>query len=147
MKLRKSQPKRVGFRHLSTLIQIYEGDIKKLGGNKDIQKRALCVKNWLEKYAPEDFKFKLNSKVNKDKLNNKQKEALRELFNSLEKKKFNEQTLFQEFYDICNRVGIQNTEFFKGAYLALISKERGPKLAVFILSISQKRVANLLRQI
>ena len=147
VKLRKSQPKRVGFRHLSTLIQIYEGDIKKLGGNKDIQKRALCVKNWLEKYAPEDFKFKLNSKVNKDKLNNKQKEALRELFNSLEKKKFNEQTLFQEFYDICNRVGIQNTEFFKGAYLALISKERGPKLAVFILSISQKRVANLLRQI
>jgi len=65
----------------------------------------------------------------------------------LEKKKFNEQTLFQEFYEICNKVGIQNTEFFKGAYLALINKEKGPKLAVFIISIGQKRVIELLKQI
>ena len=147
VKLKKTQPNRIGFRHLSTLIQIYEGNLTKLEKNKDVQKRALCVKNWLENYAPEDFKFKLNDKVPKAKIDKKQKEALKELLISLEKKKFNEQTLFQEFYEICNKVGIQNTEFFKGAYLALINKEKGPKLAVFIISIGQKRVIELLKQI
>ena len=38
-------------------------------------------------------------------------------------------------------------EFFRSAYLALIGKERGPKLAPFILSMGRKKVIALLEKL
>ena len=147
--LKKNAPKRIGFRHLTMLIQIYEGNIKKVSKNKEILKRAECAKNWIEKYAPDDFKFKLHEKIPKEingKLNKKQKESLKLLAKVLDKKK-NEQGLFDEFYKICEKVGINNIEFFKGAYLALTGKEKGPRLASFILAIGKEKVKKLLKGI
>jgi lysyl-tRNA synthetase class 1 len=34
-------------------------------------------------------------------------------------------------------------EFFKAAYLVLLNKERGPRLASFILTVGKKKVAEL----
>ncbi len=77
----------------------------------------------------------------------KQKESLNLLKKSLDKKRLNEQELFDEFYEICKKVEINNAEFFKGAYLALIGKERGPRLASFILAIGKEKVLRLLKEI
>tara|TARA_Y100000310_G_scaffold231700_1_gene234294 strand:+ start:7520 stop:9040 length:1521 start_codon:yes stop_codon:yes gene_type:complete len=145
----KKKPERIGFRHLTMLVQIYEGDVKKVSKDKLIQKRAGCAKNWLEKYAPDDFKFKIHEKVSKEVLkllNGKQKESLKELIKVLDKK-LDEQGLFNEFYEICEKFEIKNTEFFKGAYLALIGKEKGPRLASFILAIGKDKVKKLLKEI
>ena len=59
----------------------------------------------------------------------------------------NEETLFNEFYAICSETGIDNKEFFKAAYKVLINKERGPRLASFILAIDKEKVIKLLKQI
>lgn len=146
----KKIPQQVPFRHLTALVQIYEGDVEKAVRGykgKNIKVRAKCAWNWLQKYAPENMKFKINKTVPKSKLNKKQKDSLRLLLKSLEKKSYNEKTLFKEFYNICIKVGIKNTEFFKGAYLALIGKEQGPKLANFILTLGKKRIIDLLKSI
>ncbi len=152
IKIPKNFPKQVTFRHLTVLTQIYEGDInqvlRKLK-NKDIKNRAICAWNWVQKYAPNDMKFKVHDKISKEIkkiLTKKQKEALKELYKRLDKK-HNEKELFNEFYDICNKLKIKNTEFFEGAYLALIGKKKGPKLAPFILVLGNKRVKNLLKQL
>ena len=148
--LKKTRPKRIGFRHLTMLVQIYNNDINKISKSKDILKRAVCAKNWIEKYAPDEFKFKLHEKVPQEiikTLNKNQKESLKLLKKGLEKKKFSEQELFNELYEICKKVGINNAEFFKGAYLALIGKERGPRLANFILAIGKDKVVKLLKEI
>jgi lysyl-tRNA synthetase class 1 len=79
-------------------------------------------------------------------LNGKQKESLKELIKVLDKK-LDEQGLFNEFYEICEKFEIKNTEFFKGAYLALIGKEKGPRLASFILAIGKDKVKKLLKEI
>ena len=50
-------PERVGFRHLITLVQI--NDLK--GLSKYDLERIERVRNWLEKYAGEDMKFKVNN--------------------------------------------------------------------------------------
>ena len=57
------------------------------------------------------------------------------------------QDLFNEFYDICKTIGIENKEFFKEAYQVLINKDKGPRLAGFILAIGAKKVAKLFNEI
>ena len=149
IKVGNRKPERIGFRHLTMLVQIYD-DVKKISKEKEILERARCAKNWIEKYAPEEFKFKVHEKISKEilkLLNKKQKESLKLLQKSLEKKRLNEQELFDEFYEICKKVEINNAEFFKGAYLALIGKERGPRLAGFILAIGKEKVLRLLKEI
>jgi lysyl-tRNA synthetase, class I len=150
VKLGKKKPKREGFRHLTMLVQIHGGDVKKVSKDKGIQRRAECAKNWIEKHAPEEFKFTLHEKIPKENLrllDKKQKESLELLRKVLGKGKLSEQELFNEFYSICEKSGIKNTEFFKGAYVALIGKERGPRLATFILAIGKGKVVKLLKEI
>lgn len=153
LKIPKNLPDQPTFRHLTMLTQIYEGDIDKatngLKGDSIIA-RAECAWNWIRKYAPDDMRFHIHEKITKEvkeMINKKQKEALIILNKKIKKKKYNNQTLFQEFYDICEKVGIKNTEFFEGAYMALIGKKRGPKLTHLILAIGKKRTTNLLDQL
>lgn len=159
-KIPKSFPFQSSFRHLTNLVQIHEGDIKKVVeeyktfiktdvDKKKLETRALCAWNWINKYAPEDMKFKVHekiSKVIKSKLGKEQKEAIKILVQKLKEKKYDEGSLFEEFYNICQKLKIDNKLFFQGVYLALIGKERGPKLAGFILTIGVKKVVKLLEE-
>lgn len=143
LELSKTAPKRTGFRHLVTLMQI-EGREKL---NPYGKKRAEKVKNWLKKYAPEEMKFEIQEEV-KVKFESLDREAMIELRNYLEShKKISEDDLYNSFYEISKKVGIETKQFFKDAYLALINKEKGPRLAGFIVEIGRERVIKLLKQI
>lgn len=142
IKISKNKPQRTSFRHLITLAQI--GKIKEL--NIESKKRAEKVKNWLEKYAGEDFKFEVKDKI-KVKFEGKEKKALVELREILKTKDFTEEELFDEFYNICSKLDIKNTEFFRAAYQAIIGKEKGPRLASLILTIGKNKIIKLLGQI
>ncbi len=153
IKLSKTMPKQVSFRHLTILVQVHEGNIEKATSeykSARIKKRAECAWNWIQNYAPDEMKFKIHENIPLDikkKLSKQQKESLKILQKSLEKKRFNEESLFIEFKKICEKIGIQPQDFFKGAYLALIGKEKGPKLAGFIVTAGKKRIASLLAKI
>ncbi|MDP2908576.1 MAG: lysine--tRNA ligase [Nanoarchaeota archaeon] len=154
-------PLQVPFRHLTNLVQIHEGDIKNViegyktfiktdFDRKRVETRAKCAWNWVSKYAPEDMKFKVHEKVSeviKKELNDDQKKAIRILAEKLKKNKYDEGSLFEEFYSICQGLKMDNKVFFKGVYLALIGKERGPKLAGFILTIGVNKVLKLLEEV
>ncbi len=142
-KIPKKKPERIGFRHLVTLVQA--GKLQEVG--KDSRRRAEKVKTWVEKYAGDDMKFTLQEKP-KFKLDKKQKEALVALKESLSIKKFNsEDELGNEIYNICKAVGIDNKEFFQGAYETIIGKTRGPRLSSLILATGKEKVIKLLEQI
>lgn len=138
----KTKPERSGFRHLITLYQINK--IHDL--NKYDKVRIEKVKNWLDKYAGADMKFEVQKKII-TKLNSKEKQALILLRDALKKKKYTEESLFDEFYEICKNVGIANIEFFKIAYKIIINKEKGPRLASLILNIGQDNIVKLLEKI
>lgn len=142
VKIPKNKPKKTNFRHLITLVQINK--ISRLNKNDKI--RAEKVKNWLEKHAGEDMKFSIQEKL-KFSFEGKEKEALIELRKSLESKNFTSETLFNEFYKICQKYEIKNTDFFKAAYQAIIGKDKGPRLAEFILVIGKDKVIKLLKQL
>ncbi len=136
----KIKPERRGFRHLITSVQLEQ--IKDLS---DIDKRrAEKVKNWLDKHAGDDMKFEVQTTILED-FDVQEKEALLELKNILEEKKFNnEKELLNEFYAIFEKTGMKNTDFFEACYRAIIKKTKGPRLGSLILMIGQEKVTKLL---
>jgi len=142
IKIPKNKPKKLSFRHLVTLVQI--GKLE--GLNKESLFRAEKVKNWLKKYAGEGMKFEVQEKVSIN-LPYKEKKALIELRKFLELKEPTEEDLFNEFYEICQKLDIKNTDFFKAAYEVMIGKTKGPRLANFILAIGREKIIKLLKQI
>ena len=142
LKISKKKPEKISFRHLVSLVQIGKLD----GLNKESKIRAEKVKNWLDKYAGEDMKFKVQDKINV-KLNEKEKQALIKLKEVLKKKKHTEESLFNEFYKICKTLNIKNTEFFDAAYRVIINKKKGPRLAALILNVGKDKIIKLLDKI
>jgi lysyl-tRNA synthetase, class I len=110
-----------------------------------VRNRAQAAWNWLQEHAPDQYKFKLQDKPYVVQMDEPVRNALRELGNVLANQ--DETELFELFYQICQQHGIQNTEFFKYAYLTLVGKERGPKLANIITQAGHERIAKVLRQL
>jgi len=151
----EQQPIQPGLRHLTTLIQLYKSFDKIKNYYKDeikndfdlerLKTRYKCAKNWLSKYAPDNFKFSLQENP-KIKLNKKEKDIVTKLKDVLEKKEFKEKQLHNEFYEISKTLEIKPEEFFKTIYKVLINKDRGPRLARFILTIGKDKVIEILKK-
>ena len=123
------------------------GHIPKDATKKDLEyvrDRLKFAKSWVENFAPEQYKFKLQTKVDKEtkaKLSDGQKKALKNVADFLKvEKRIDDKELHNYFYDNAREVGIEPKDFFKAAYNVLIKRDRGPKLASFILSLGEKAV-------
>jgi len=153
----KKQPLQPSFRHLTVLLQIHGNNIEELkkhfeiSDSADLDRLTQRAKNalvWINKYAPEDFKFEVQKTVSKEiTLDAKQKKALKLVGVKLKEQDWNEQSLFEEFYNITKEIDIETKDFFKGAYLVLLNKEKGPKLAPFILVLGKEKVAKLFESV
>jgi lysyl-tRNA synthetase class 1 len=154
--LQKKMPLQPSFRHLTTMLQVYENDFEKVKAyygrsiktKHDVERlklRAACAWRWLQKYAPEEMRFAVQETV-KAELSAQQKRAITALASALKEKKWTEQDLFKKFYDVCGEVGIKPEEFFKAAYKVLLNKEKGPRLAPFIIMLGE-RAAKLFGQV
>jgi len=114
-----------------------------------VKERLRFAKKWVEEFADEQYKFILQKELNQNlNLSEQQKQALRILASRLKELKWTEKTLFNEFYRIANdEVRMNTPDLFKAAYLVLLNKERGPKLAPFILTLGKERVAKMFENI
>lgn len=153
------KPLELSFSHAAIVAQLSKNEeeavknLEKTGHYKKADHKRIFnmlhkAKIWIEKYAPEDMKFTVQTEIPKDlKLNNQEKEALKLVADSLKKKDFDEKGLFEEFYKICKKVNIKNTDFFRAAYNVLLNKDKGPRLAPFILALSKEKVIELFEKI
>lgn len=151
----KALPYQPGFRHLTMLLQIndfdvekvvnyFEKELKNAHDKKRLRKRAECAANWLKKYAPEEFKFSVQEKC-MVKLSSKEKKIFHELAGKLAEKEWNDKELHEEIYVLCTNHEFPPKDFFKLAYNVIINKDKGPRLASFILEIGRKKVAKFLK--
>ena len=156
-KISKTMPYQPGFRHMTMLLQInnfdinkvvnyFEKELKNANDKKKLRTRAKCAANWLKKYAPEEFKFSVQEKC-KVKVGKKEKEILHQLADKLSEKEWDDKELHEEIYVLCTNESYQPKDFFKLAYNVLINKDKGPRLASFILEIGRKKVAGLLKNV
>lgn len=156
-KIPPSIPYQPGFRHLTTLLQIHGLDAGKAVGyfskelknehdKRRIRVRAECAKNWLQKYAPEEFRFTLQEKCQVT-LAEEEKKILHLLAEKLREREWNDVELHEEMYILCRNNDFPPADFFRLAYRVLINKERGPRLASFILAIGKEKAAELFKKI
>jgi lysyl-tRNA synthetase class 1 len=148
-------PYQVTFRHLTTLLQTYEGDLERailaLEGVTEAQKprlraRARCAWTWVTQFAPEDFRFRLLSEGSPEvamspELNIAMRlltKAVREDFDKLD-----EQGWQNRIYALATENGVEPKLFFATIYQALIGKDQGPRLAGFLRIVGQKRLLGL----
>jgi lysyl-tRNA synthetase class 1 len=149
-------PYQVPFRHLCSLLQIADGGIDAaiagLDGVKPeqvagLRARCVCAMNWINGYAPEEFCFKLCAAGKKMEMTDKEAEAVRALRDGViaEMERFDsDKACAQAIYDTAERLGIDSKALFKAAYMALIGKEQGPRLASFLRSITKTRLFAIL---
>lgn len=152
--IQKAMPYQPGFRHLTNVLQQNEMDVEKAIGyfekqlktkedRERLHMRAVCTKNWLLKHAPEEFKFTIHKAVPqniKDKLTKEQKDALHELAKRLEEKEWEDKELHEECYIILKNNNLDTKSFFTACYNVLIGKDKGPKLAAFLIEIKEKAI-------
>jgi len=150
----KTMPFQPSFRHLTNVlmcnnldidkaIRFYEDQLKDPADRQRLHRRAVCAMNWIRKYAPDDFKYELQPHVLPDvkaRLGENQKKALHDVAKALKARTWNDEDLHAEFYIIIKNHGLDTPQFFNAAYNVLVNKNRGPKLAAFLLEIKEHAI-------
>jgi lysyl-tRNA synthetase class 1 len=139
------------FRSVATYIQMPNVDIKaqfeqekgrKLNTKEEkiLKQRIKYAKIWLDKYAPEDFLFKVQVKLPKEaqKLSAKQKEYLAEVALLMKKDWKDEKQLENKLYETARKLSLPSSEAFKTIYLVLLGKPHGPKATALLLTQEKK---------
>ena len=151
-------PWQAGFRHLTNVYQIYEGDTAKVrayyadqlkspSDEHDFEERLARVKFWLENYAPDEFKFTANRTPPQLDLAPAVKDFINALSAALQDPSAfaSSKDVQQKIYDLQKQHQVDAKEAFKACYQLLISKDQGPKLAEFIWILGLSKAAQLLK--
>ncbi|HUX51065.1 MAG TPA: lysine--tRNA ligase [Spirochaetia bacterium] len=156
--VRKTMPFQVPFRHLCNLLQIADGNIERVldgfgpleSEERDrLRVRARCAWNWITEFAPEDFKYTLRTAEDSPvTLDPAEKRAVQLLAAEILEKgdEHDEKSLGEAIYRIAGEAGVDAKQFFAAMYRVLIGKERGPRLAGFLLTVGRSRVLAILEQ-
>ncbi len=145
----------IPFRHLCNYLQIYGGNqekvLERLDGITESQKvrlkvRMTCAWAWLEKYAPEDFKFSLSDETEIYDATDGEKKAIHEFASYVEEylDKLSEKDFSVYIYKCASDNGMENADFFRLIYMVLIGKEKGPKLAGFLKACGSEKILEIL---
>jgi lysyl-tRNA synthetase, class I len=135
-----------------------ENEVEKIKGEpltdsdkKELESRAKYAKNWLLKYAPEEYKYELQ----KDgipqparSLSDVQKNALSEVLEYVKlQKKLDGQELHTQLHEIRKKTGIGPKEFFSAIYLSFLGKDSGPKAGWFLSVLDREFLEKRLEEV
>ena len=155
----QTMPYQITFRMLTTLLQIYSGDIDKvissLGDVKPeqeerLRRRAACALFWIQNSAPscaEEFCFALRTDGSKADLQGDLLTAVKRVRDEVVPKidTFQiDKECQQAMYDIATEMGIEPKALFTAMYNALINKDQGPRLGNFMRIIGKDQLSSIL---
>ena len=158
-------PRQIPYRHMVTLSQLAQekdafisvverAENLKLDELTDEEKDRLwtrleCVRYWLENFAPEDVKFSVVDSVSPDVVSQfdaddiDRLEILRDILTDTS---WDAEAIHKAFYAAGEKTNEKAKPYFRLAYLALLAKERGPRLGFFLSSLEKDFVIGLLDQ-
>jgi lysyl-tRNA synthetase class 1 len=151
---------RAPFRDLCSRLQICRGDIvrtrqryysdlvKTSADQTAFEVRCRCALTWLEKHAPEEYRYSLNETPVQVEMEDGVASAvslLRQLVAETDLDAIPGQELNQKIYDVAIRgSGCDSKKFFAAVYTRLIGREQGPRLPGFLKEIGKTQVLALL---
>lgn len=114
---------------------------------KEIENRIEIAKKWLEKFAPESFKFNIAEKLPAEtsKLSASQKEFLAKILLSIQKNEYTGEELHHEIHNIKKEMQIDPKEAFSAIYIVFIGKDSGPQAGWLLASLDKEFVLNRLK--
>lgn len=162
----KSQPPQLPFRHLCNLLQIYEGD---LVAARDahlaesgldpaalspttidrLDTRVRCAWTWISHHAPEEFRFSLRSSDDPSvSMSDDERDLIRDVAERLREYRGEDETELTElFRSTADQHGVAVADMYKTIYRVLLNKERGPRLAPFVLVAGRERIHSILQSV
>jgi lysyl-tRNA synthetase class 1 len=120
---------------------------------QELLEREKYARIWLDKYAPNDFKYVIQQKLPKVKLTANQQDFIRGLAKAYAtKKKWTGAELYIEFGVVMDRIRetgieIKPIECFRALYLLFLGKESGPGAADMLAALDYDFVATRLTKI
>ncbi|MFT7615338.1 MAG: lysyl-tRNA synthetase class 1 [Candidatus Woesearchaeota archaeon] len=154
----KETPVIIGFRHMSTLVQVFEHDLEKVLGYlkehegvtsdeslRRNQTRSLCASNWLKEFAPDDMKFTVRESASDVSVPDELRATV-EKFISLLQEGTDADEIGTAIYNYCKEHEIKIKQFFTQCYMILIERTKGPKLTQFIMTIGKEKGIKLLQE-
>ena len=154
------QPVRApSFRPLSMILQIHDGDIEgalahyeSLGEVANeaervrFRLRAERVWNWIESYAPEDFRYRIRAQPSAEALEGEPRQVLERLVAILEAHPaITEAELIPHLKTLCEGTSLTPQDFYPYAYELLVARSKGPKLTTLLATMGIERALPLLR--
>lgn len=146
------------FRHLVEAYQAAQGDfeeivriLKETGHREDLRDELALkdqlqrVKTWLEKYAPDKYKFEVQEEVPDVELDNKQKELLVSLAEELVRNEMDAKEVHNRIYQIGEKLDLSARKRFEAVYKALLGQSSGPKAGWFIDILDKEFVIERLK--
>ena len=143
----------VPFKHLVQVYQAARGDaqqtlviIQRTGFDEHVSSQESVilaelhfVKNWLEKYAPEDVKFTVQESFLKTELTDTQQGFLKDLARAVSEApiELDGNAMHTLIYAAKDTAGLQPKEAFQALYRVIIGKDYGPKAGWFLASLNR----------
>lgn len=151
----------VPYSHLVMVYQTAQGNIdtvfellEKTGHQKAAKTQAESIRReleyidrWLDRFAPENVKFEVQTAVPEVRLDDSAEKFLDQVAATLESsKKPNAESIHQAVYDSATKHEIRPAEAFKLIYQLFIAKDHGPKVGFFLASLEGDFVISRLRR-
>ena len=157
----KKIPFQLPYRHLVTLVQIGENwkkvknilqrteqipkDLKK-PDEEHLRQRAEHAQYWLENYAPEMLKFKVQKKIPKISLTGEQKNFLKMFLEKTPDIGWEPENIHNAIYKISEEQKIPIKTSFKTIYQIILGKEKGPRAGYFLSNLDKDFVTGRMKE-
>ncbi|RKX88253.1 MAG: lysine--tRNA ligase, partial [Spirochaetes bacterium] len=113
-----------------------------------LEVRARCAWNWITQFSPEDFRFSLQGEDDPAvDLGGSELKALSLLNEEVETlDTHTEKTIGEAIYKIAEECSLQPKDLFTVVYRVLIGKEKGPRLAGFMMIVGKEKLSAILKR-
>lgn len=109
---------------------------------KELETRSFYAKEWLKKYAPEEFKFEVKEELPQVSLGRLQKDFLSQIINVLKNENLQGEELHARIHQIRKSSPLNPRDAFQAIYLTLLNKDSGPQAGWFLESLDKKFIIN-----
>lgn len=104
---------------------------------KELEVRFFYAKQWLDKYAPDEFKFQVKTELPHVSLNKNQKEFLKQIAILLQSENLEGDQLHAKIHEIRKSSPLNPRDAFQAIYLTLLGKDSGPQAGWFLESLDK----------
>ncbi|HET6780866.1 MAG TPA: lysine--tRNA ligase [bacterium] len=148
---------RMRFAKVASLMQMPTVDLfdtaaKEKGGpltpedRAELERRMEDAKRWLASYAPDHYRFQVQTPMPEVTLSSAQREFLGRLANLVAERAWSGEELHSRIHVLKSEVGLNPKESFSAIYHVFLGKDSGPQAGWFLASLDRNFVLSRLRE-